>query len=177
MKIESNKNQLLIGLISDTHIPSRVPQIPSEILNDFKKRKVDFIFHLGDFTSINVYNHLLKEFGNDKVIAVLGNLDSNELKRILPEKIELELFGKRIFLTHGMGGPNIVIKRLNRYFDLSNYDIIIFGHVHRPYNEYWKDGKLYLNPGTPTDKKFTDINSYAFLKISKNNLDFEIVEI
>ncbi len=78
-------------------------------------------------------------------------------------------------MTHGTGGPNIIIKRLNKSHDLSPYDIIIFGHVHRPYNEVWRDGKLYLNPGTPTDKRFTNINSYGYLRISKDLVEPEII--
>ena len=102
-------------------------------------------------------------------------MDDHKLRKILPQTLELELFEHKIFMTHGEGGPNIVIKRLNKLFNLSPYNIIIFGHVHRPYNEIWRDGKLYLNPGTPTDKKFTDINSYGYLRISKEKVIPEIV--
>jgi len=174
--ISTNKDELLIGLISDTHVPSRTSHIPKNILKDFKQRNIDYLFHLGDFETLKVYQELIDTFGKDKVIGVIGNMDEgHELREMLPETIEFELFGKKIFLTHGMGGPNIVIKRLNKRFDLSPYDIIIFGHVHRPYNEVWRDGKLYLNPGTPTDKRFTDINSYGYLKISKEIIEPEII--
>jgi len=173
--IKTNKNELLIGLISDTHVPSRTSEIPEAIMNDFEEKNVDYVFHLGDFTNIESYNQLITRFGKEKVIGILGNMDVGEIRNILPETLELDLFGHKVFLTHGMGGPNIVIKRLNKHFDLSKYDIIIFGHVHRPYNEIWKDGKLYLNPGTPTDKRFTDINSYGYLRISKDIVKPEIV--
>ena len=49
--------------------------------------------------------------------------------------------------------------------------------MHRPYNEIWKDGKLYLNPGTPSDKRFTEINSYGYLRISKEKVEPEIIEL
>ena len=174
--ISTNKDELLIGLISDTHVPSRAPHIPENILKDFKRRHIDYLFHLGDFTTLKAYRELINAFGKEKVIGVIGNMDEDhELREMLPETIEFELFGKKIFMTHGMGGPNIVIKRLNKRFDLSPYDIIIFGHVHRPYNEVWRDGKLYLNPGTPTDKRFTDINSYGYLKISNDKVEPEII--
>jgi len=173
--IETDKDELLIGLISDTHVPSRVPSIPKNIIDDFKKRNVDYVFHLGDFSTIEAYNQLIDTFGKEKVVCILGNMDTGKLRDILPEKVELELYGKKIFMTHGTGGPNIIIKRLNKNHDLSKYDIIIFGHVHRPYNEVWRDGKLYLNPGTPTDKKFTDINSYGYLRISKEIVEPEII--
>ncbi|MHA1282361.1 MAG: metallophosphoesterase family protein [Promethearchaeota archaeon] len=175
--IETNKSELLIGLISDTHVPSRVPEIPVKIIDDFKERGVDYVFHLGDFTNMKAYEQLLGEFGKEKVIAIQGNMDNQDLQKILPDKLELEIFDKRIFLVHGMGGPNMIIRRLNKNYDLSKYDVIIFGHVHRPYNEVWKDGKLYLNPGTPTDKKFTDINSYAYLTISEEDIKPEIIII
>jgi len=173
--IKTNKHELLIGLLSDTHVPSRVPNIPQNIIDDFKKRKVDYVFHLGDFSTLEAYKQLQKEFGKEKVVGILGNMDEGGLKKILPETMDFEIYGHKIFMTHGMGGPNIIIKRLNKHFDLSPYDIIIFGHVHRPYNEVWRDGKLYLNPGTPTDKRFTDINSYGYLKISKEKVEPEIV--
>ena len=172
--IKTDKDELLIGLIGDTHIPSRQSEIPPQIIEDFIKRKIDYILHLGDFTSYKVYSNLQDTFGIDKVIAVFGNMDKHRLKEILPETIELDIYGHKIFITHGTGGPNIIIKRLNKRFDLSKYDIIIFGHVHRPYNETWRDGKLYLCPGTPTDKHFTDINSYGYLRISKEKVEPEI---
>ena len=175
--IDTSKEELLIGLISDTHVPSRVPKIPQNIIDDFKKREVDYVFHLGDFTILDVFEYLNDEFGKEKVIGILGNMDEGEIRDLLPETLEFELYGRKIFMTHGTGGPNIVIKRLNKQFDLTPYDIIIFGHVHRPYNEVWRDGKLYLNPGTPTDRQFTDINSYGFLKISKEIVDPKIVYI
>ncbi|MFX1346618.1 MAG: metallophosphoesterase family protein [Promethearchaeota archaeon] len=173
--IENNKDELLIGLIGDTHIPSRAPEIPANILNEFEERNVDYIIHLGDFTELKVYNDLQEKFGKEKVIGILGNMDNHELKQILPEKVELNLYGHKIFITHGTGGPNIIIKRLNKLFDLTDYDVIIFGHVHRPYNERWRDRKLYISPGTPTDKVFTDINSYGFLRISKEKIEPEII--
>ena len=166
-----DKNELLIGLIADTHVPSRVPQIPEVILEDFKEKKIDYLFHLGDFEKYDTYQELIEIFGKEKVIGILGNMDDQKLRKILPETLQFELFGHKIFMVHGEGGPNIIIKRLNKLFNLTPYDIIIFGHVHRPYNEVWKDDKLYLNPGTPTDKKFTDINSYGYLRISKEKVE------
>ena len=173
--IKTDKEELLIGLISDTHVPSRGPHIPEVIIDDFKDKNVDYIFHLGDFEKFKAYQALLDTFGKEKVVGILGNMDDYKLRKILPETLEFELYGRKIFMTHGTGGPNIIIKRLNKNHDLTPYDIIIFGHVHRPYNEIWRDGKLYLNPGTPTDKRFTDINSYGFLKISKEKVDPKIV--
>ena len=173
--IQPDKEELLIGLIGDTHIPSQGSEIPNNIIKDFKDKEIDYLIHLGDFTELKVYQTLEKSFGKDKVTGVIGNMDNHELRGVLPESLDLNLYGHKIFITHGTGGPNIIIKLLNKTFDLTGYDIIIFGHAHRPYNERWRDGKLYISPGTPTDRKFTDINSYAFLRISKEVIRPEIV--
>ena len=172
--LNSNKEELLIGLISDTHIPSRGPETPKKVINAILNKNVDYVFHLGDFTTLEVYLELLDVFGKDKVIAVLGNIDTKELAEVLPLTQELELFGRKIFMTHGSGGPNNIVHHLNKNYDLTKYDVVIFGHTHRPLSETI-DGKLYLNPGSPNDKRFTDVNSYGFLKISKAKLEPEIV--
>lgn len=171
--MQINKDKILIGVISDTHLPSRGSEIPQQIIKDFKDKNVDYIFHLGDFTTLETYNSLIENFDKDKIIAISGNMDNREINEKLPTEKELEILGHKIFLTHGSGGPYRIIERLNKSYNLSKYDIILFGHTHHPFKEE-RDGKLYLNPGTPTDKKFTDVNSYAFLEISKNKVNFEI---
>jgi putative phosphoesterase len=176
--IETDKEELLIGLLSDTHIPQRTIEIPPVIIDDFKKKNVDYVFHMGDFVSYKVYQALIDTFGEKKVIAVLGNMDfDSKLKESLPEKLEFELFGHKILMLHGMGGPNIIVKRLIKKLDLlnSDYNIVIFGHTHRPVNEIQHD-ILFLNPGTttPIDNKFTVISSYGYLRISKEKVEPEI---
>ena len=173
--IKTNKEELLIGLIGDTHIHSRIEDIPQNVIDDFKQNRIDFLFHVGDFTSYRIYEKLQDIFGKVRVIGIVGNMDDSKISKELPKKIELDLYGHKIFITHGEGGPENIIERLNRRFDLSKYDIIIFGHAHRPFNEKWRDGKLYISPGTPTDRRFTNINSYGYLKISKEKLEPRII--
>ena len=45
-------------------------------------------------------------------------------------------------------------------------DVIVFGHSHSPVNEL-RDGILFFNPGSPTDKIFAKYNSYGILTINK----------
>ena len=47
---------MLIGLISDTHIPDRARQIPQKVLTSFKD--VDLIIHAGDLTTQSVIDEL-----------------------------------------------------------------------------------------------------------------------
>jgi len=171
--MQINKDKVLIGVISDTHLPSRGSEIPQQIIKDFKDQNVDYIFHLGDFTTLDTYNSLIENFDKDNIFAISGNMDNHEINQKLPKQQKLNILGHKIFLTHGSGGPRRIIERLNKNLDLNKYDIILFGHTHHPVNEE-REGKLYLNPGSPTDKRFTDVNSYAFLEITKNKVNSEI---
>lgn len=171
--------EVLIGLLSDTHVPHRTSNVPQIIYDDFQTRNVDYVFHLGDFTTFQVYNELLDIFGEDKVIAVRGNMDfDDKLRATLPDKIEMEISGHKTLLLHGMGGPNMIVRRLIKKLDLitSDYELVIFGHTHRPVNES-HDGILFFNPGTttPIDNKFTVISSYGYLHITKNKIEPEII--
>jgi putative phosphoesterase len=179
--IKTDKKELLIGVLSDTHIPHRTKVFPEIVIEEFKKRKVDYVFHLGDFTEFKVYQHLIDQFGKEKVIAVRGNMDfDHQLNAILPDKIELEIFGHKLLLVHGMGGPNMIIKRLIKNLNLSNSskDVVIFGHTHRPENEI-VDGILFFSPGTtsPIDNKFTVVSSYGYLKITEGKIEPEIIHL
>jgi len=174
--IKTNKDELLIGLISDTHVPDRTTMISDTIINDLKKKKIDYLFHLGDFSNFETFKSIISIFGKDKVIGVRGNTDlDGKLKEILPEQLEFELYDRKIFMTHGTGGPNMILKRLCKRFDVFKYDILIFGHTHRPLNEK-KNNTLFINPGTttPIDNKFTVVSSYGFLKISQTKVEFTI---
>jgi putative phosphoesterase len=172
--IDDSKDKILIGLISDTHIPSRGGEIPKVIIDDFLKNNVDYVVHLGDFTKYEVYEYLQNTFGKEKVIGIRGNMDDSKINKELPDRLELTAYGYNILLLHGWGGPNMVIRRLKKHIDLSKYHIIIFGHIHTPLTEK-VDNQYFINPGTPTDKRFTDINSYGFLSLSRGKIEPRIV--
>lgn len=103
--------------------------------------EVDFIIHAGDFTHKAVLDGL-RTIGQVK--AVHGNMDSIELKRILPERDVFEASGKKIGLIHGSGAPWGIAERIRKQF--SGVDIIIFGHSHKTCNRYIQ-GVLLINPG------------------------------
>ena len=175
--IETEKEELLVGIISDTHIPHEGSSLPDKVINDFKEKNIDFLFAVGDYVTYEAYGILIELFGKEKVIAVLGNMDFDpKLKEILPETMRVDVLGHNIFMVHGGGSPHFITKRLKKKYDLSETDIIIFGHTHHPYNEVI-DGKLFINPGSVNDKRFTYINSYGYLHLSKDKADFEIITI
>ena len=131
-----------IGVISDTHVKT-CREIPERIRAALAE--VDLIVHAGDFTEIAVLEGL-RELG--EVRAVRGNMDSGELKRMLPEKELFVVNGKKVGLTHGSGGPWGIADRIRQMF--GDVDLIIFGHSHQPCHQYLQ-GSLLFNPGRAGD--------------------------
>ena len=160
-----------IGVISDTHIPDRAKEIPQKILDEFKN--VDMVIHAGDLADISVLDKLRKVCKN--VTAVWGNMDPEEVKNSLPEKTILKIGKYRIGVIHGFGAPNKLIESLESIFKCDNVNIIIFGHAHYSVNEE-RNGILFFNPGTPTDKVFSQYNSYGIIEIN-DKIDAKIIKI
>jgi putative phosphoesterase len=140
-----------IGVISDTHATS-FDQLPDQILRTLAE--VDLIIHAGDFVARDVLDGL-KRLGEVKAVA--GNMDSEELKRILPEKEILIIEGKRVGIIHGWGSPYGIDDRVGGMFD--DVDIIVYGHSHHAQNEM-KKGILFFNPGQAK-------NSFGILTIGQ----------
>jgi len=149
-----------IGVVSDTHVTS-LAQLPDRIL--LALAEVDLIIHAGDFIAKDVLDGL-KRLGEVK--AVRGNMDSEELKRILPEKELLVIEGRRIGITHGSGSPYGIDNRVGRMFE--DVDIIVYGHSHYSQNEV-KKGILFFNPGQAR-------NSFGILTVGKE-LRGEIIKL
>jgi len=133
-----------IGVLSDTHI-HLAEEISPEVVKAFSN--VDLIVHAGDFVGSQVLEGL-KRLGEVK--AVHGNMDSMELRGLLPEKELLVVGGKKIGIIHGWGGPEGIEQKVRELFD--DVDIIIYGHSHRANIERIGD-VLFFNPG-PGYKSF-----------------------
>ena len=95
---KETKDTILIGVISDTHIPTRADKIPEKVFDVFKN--VDLIVHAGDIVSIGVIEELEKIA---EVIAVHGNDDPPELRKKLPEINSFDLFNWRFGVIHDVG--------------------------------------------------------------------------
>jgi uncharacterized protein len=158
-----------IGVISDTHIPRLRPNLPDEIVGAFKD--VDLILHAGDLVEVKVLRDLEKLA---KTKAVYGNMDDSEVRGLLREKEIIRIGAFAIGLIHGYGPPAAIIDHIKSEFT-EKVDAIVFGHSHVPVSET-RDGILFFNPGSPTDKIFTKYNSYGILTVD-DRIRGEIIRI
>jgi putative phosphoesterase len=161
-------SSMKVGVISDTHVPAVVKELPSAIFDIFKD--VELILHAGDLVELSVL-YELKAIA--PVEAVAGNMDGIEIQKTLPAKKIVEIGRFRVGLIHGQGKVEGQMERIRREFDA--VDLIVFGHSHTPF--WGRVGDvLFLNPGSPTDKRWAPYNSVAILEVG-DNMRAEIIRI
>jgi len=155
-----------IAVISDTHLRgTKFPEHIAELLTGS-----DMIIHAGDILELPIIDELRSIA---RVVAVRGNMDSAEVRRELPSRQVIELAGFKIGVTHGQGAPSGIVERVRTEF--GDVDCIIFGHTHQPL-VLEKEGILFFNPGSPTDRIFAKRNTIGFLHVG-DVIRPEIVEI
>lgn len=143
-----------VGLMSDTHMPTRRATIPATLFDALLG--VDVLLHAGDVGDLWVLDGLSSIA---PVIAVHGNDETEEAAVGLPSQYVLTAAGRRILLTHGHY-PDRATEMASRAHDAwepklarraamgaaAHADIVVFGHTHIPMaREY--DGVLLVNPG------------------------------
>jgi putative phosphoesterase len=155
-----------IGIVSDTHIPKVAPRLPSRLLEELEG--CDLILHAGDLVDLQVIREL-EEVA--PTVAVRGNMDGTEVARSLPGTKVVAVEGVRIGLAHGGGAPLGIERRVMSLF--SEVGVVVYGHTHQPKVE-WKGEVLLVNPGTPTDLRFSSRLSYAVLEVEDGQVRAEI---
>lgn len=174
-----------IALIADTHIPDRIPTLPTQLLNYL--HPVDLILHAGDFVRLDVLNTLQTIA---ETVAVCGNADEPEIVRQLPRKQLLSLAGRRLGLIHGHQPPEIeaeyarpeynydtpVVELLFKYLaeELPAAEIIVFGHFHTPLVKQWGN-QLLINPGSIAPHHGRQ--SFGLLDLGSTEARVKIIEL
>ncbi|MDD5422756.1 MAG: metallophosphoesterase family protein [Candidatus Omnitrophota bacterium] len=158
-----------IVVLSDTHIPRVTQDLPKEIYDSISE--ADMIIHAGDFIEKDFY---LKLKGMKETTAVYGNMDAMNLGDLLNRKEVIQAGKFKIGLIHGYGAPNDMLQAVKKEF--TDVDAIVFGHTHIPLNLV-KDGILFFNPGSPTDKVFATVNSYGILEITDKKIEGKIIKL
>ena len=160
-----------IGVISDTHVPRKSPAVPAAALKVFSG--VDLILHAGDLEVMSVLDELEAVA---PVKAVCGNMDVFRGEGLLPDRLVVEVEGCRIGLTHGWGAPDGLEERALQSFAKDNVRAVVFGHTHLTCNE-WRGGALLFNPGTPTDKRFSQFLSVGILTVDGGAVSGRIIRL
>jgi hypothetical protein len=160
-----------VGLISDTHVPKRAPSIPRQVFDAFKN--VDYIVHAGDLVELPVIDDLEQ---SAPVLAVQGNMDSEEVKNALPELNSLKVFEWKIGVVHDPDVLSGSDKML--YLAKENaFNVLVYGHTHSPRIK-WEGEILFINPGSPTDPaSFLNKPSVGLLQITKKTIVPQIIDL
>jgi len=133
-----------IGVISDTHIP-HFKKLPEAIWEYFAG--VELIIHAGDLSVLSVITELETIA---PVVAVQGNVESDEVILKLPIKREITVGHCRIGIVHILGDSHNREHVARQEFP--DACVVVFGHSHIPLNEE-HDGQLLFNPGSATDRR------------------------
>jgi putative phosphoesterase len=171
-KVNANFNVgKTIGLISDTHIPQKAVNIPKAVFTAFEN--VDYILHAGDLVELSVIDELEQIA---PVLAVHGNMDTEAVSSILPAINSLKICDKKIGLMHD---PGILfgLSNIRSIAKQNGFDIFVYGHTHNA-SVTWDGKALYINPGSPIDpSNYLNKPSVALLKVSKDTIFPEIINI
>lgn len=164
----SSKHPVKALVLADTHMPSRARAFPAPVVAALGE--ADLILHAGDLATLAI----LKELElYAPVHAVWGNVDDPEVRMRLPRRTIVPVGKFRVGLIHGDGGARSTIERAALAFAFEDVDCIVFGHSHQPVNTR-REGVLFLNPGSPTDRRRQPKYSFAWLRAG-DTLEAEIV--
>ena len=147
---------MVLAILSDTHNLLR-PQVLEQL------KGVDAILHGGDCSKQSVLD-TLKQYA--PLYVVRGNNDK-EWAEDLPHDLTLTLGGKTFYMVH---------KKAEIPRELPQVDAVIYGHSHKYAQEY-RDGILYLNPGSCGPRRFHQEITMAKLTIQNGSMKIEKILI
>jgi len=170
-ELPKTKPAKVVGLISDTHIPTRAKRIPDKVFKIFEK--ADFIIHAGDLIELAVVDELEQLA---PVLAVHGNMDGPGVSGALPKLNSLKLSDWKIGVMHD---PNTIfgMGKMREIAKQNGFHVFVYGHTHNS-SIKWEGKVLYVNPGSPTNpSSFMSRPSVALLKVTREAITPEIIHI
>jgi len=152
-------NQIIVGVISDTHGLLR-PEAIAPL------RGSDYIIHAGDVGDAEILKRLN---AIAPLTAVRGNVDREPWARKLPETQVLEAGGISIYVLHSVAD-------LDLKPEAAGFAAVVSGHSHMPKQEV-RNGVLYFNPGGAGPRRFKLPVSVGRLVIEGGKVRGEIIGI
>ena len=152
-------SSFVLGLLSDTHGLLR-PEALAAL------RGCHAIIHAGDVGDLAIVDQL-KTMA--PVHAVRGNVDTEPWCRSLPPSAVVPLGGANIYVLHNL-------KELDLDPIAAGFHIVVSGHTHKP-DVHWRDGILYINPGSAGPRRFSLPICLARLDLLKTPWRVEFVHL
>jgi hypothetical protein len=144
-----------LAIISDSH--DNIPNI-EKLLSWAKEHKIQTIIHCGDIASGDTAEFLAKHFSGD-IHLVYGNMDF-----AYRDDIYLAIDNHPNAVVHGDEGSIVIpaqagIQEINLAFchfpeqakklaETGKYDLVFYGHTHKPWMETLPNNCQLINPGT-----------------------------
>lgn len=170
-------DHIVVGLISDTHMPQRCAVLPPALFEVL--RGVDLLLHAGDVGELWVLDRLS---AIAPLVAVHGNDETADAQRELPYQQVVVAAGHRILLTHAHyrdRAEELASRRddawepkLQRRVAMAKRagaSIAVFGHTHVPM-AVEREGVLLINPGAIAPPNFVErqlLQSVALLYLGR----------
>ena len=148
-----------LGVLADTHGLLR-PAVLAALAG------VDAVLHAGDVGKPEILDALR---GIAPVIAIRGNIDRSGPCADLPATEAVELGGHLFYLVHALPDLDLNPKA-------AGISTVIYGHSHKP-SISWKDGVLYLNPGSAGPRRFSLPVTLALLHLEATAIRPELIDL
>ena len=162
---------MLVAVISDTHMPRGARRLPDAFVE--RIGAADLLLHAGDFTTVEVLREL--ERIGPPLVGVHGNVDTAELRRLLPAERVVRVEDARIAMVHDAGAAAGRLERMRaRFGDVA--DAVVFGHSHLPLHERAEDGFQIFNPGSPTDRRRAPAHTMGLARVDGSAVEFELIK-
>jgi putative phosphoesterase len=137
-----------IGLISDTHGLLREEALQA-------LRGSELIIHAGDVGDPNILD-ALRQLA--PVVAVRGNVDTQEWAKSLPETAVAEAGAVNIYVLHDANALDLDPKA-------AGFHVVVSGHSHKPVRSE-RNGVVYINPGSAGPRRFSLPITVALLDLA-----------
>ena len=145
-----------LAILSDTHGLLR-----PEVLEQLKT--ADAILHGGDINKQSIVDQL-RQYA--PLYVVRGNNDK-EWAESIPHDLTVTLGGVTFCMVHN---------KKDIPADLSEADVVVFGHSHK-YSEERRGGMLWLNPGSCGPRRFHQEITMVRAEITRRNIRVEKILI
>ena len=162
---------MLVAVISDTHMPRGARRLPQPFVEHIAG--ADLLLHAGDFVTVEVLREL--EAIGPPLVGVHGNVDTAELRRLLPAERVVRVEDARIAMVHDAGPRAGRLERTRaRFGDVA--DAVVFGHSHLPLHERAEDGFQLFNPGSPTERRRAPAHTMGLARVDGSAIEFELIK-